>query len=125
MSNLIKFKQSILNNGGASYNLLNGQLNPTDGYMVSIKGHEVVIGENWVYKTQYHIAEYIKEKAIILCGAVTNSRFFIGAWVDDNKLYLDVSMKVTTKEEAEKMAMDNEQKAYYDNGKQETIYLNK
>ena len=123
MSNLILFKKSILNNGGASYNLLNGQLNPTDGFMVSIADHETILKQNWIPQLQYHIASYIKEKAHILCGGLTNQRYFIGAWVENDELYLDVSTKVTTREEAERIAKDNGQKAYYDNGKQETIYI--
>ena len=123
MSNLILFRKSILNNGGASYNLLNGQLNPTDGFMVSIADHETILKQNWMTGLQYHIASYIKEKAHILCGGLTNQRYFIGAWVDNDELYLDVSTKVTTREEAERIARDNGQKAYYDNGKQETIYI--
>ena len=123
MSNLILFKKSILNNGGASYNLLNGQLNPTDGFMVSIADHETILKNNWVTQLQYHIATYIKDKAHILCGGLTNQRYFIGAWVENDELYLDVSTKVTTREEAERIAKDNGQKAYYDNGKQETIYI--
>jgi hypothetical protein len=123
MSNLILFKKSILNNGGGSYNLLNGQLNPTDGFMVSIADHETILKNNWIPQLQYHIASYIKEKAHILCGGLTNQRYFIGAWVENDELYLDVSTKVTTREEAERIAKDNGQKAYYDNGKQETIYI--
>ena len=112
-----------MNNGGGSYNLLNGQLNPTDGFMVSIADHETILKNNWIPQLQYHIASYIKEKAHILCGGLTNQRYFIGAWVENDELYLDVSTKVTTREEAERIAKDNGQKAYYDNGKQETIYI--
>lgn len=123
MSNLILFRKSILNNGGGSYNLLNGQLNPTDGFMVSIADHETILKQDWIPQLQYHIASYIKEKAHILCGGLTNQRYFIGAWVENDELYLDVSTKVTTREEAIRIAIDNGQKAYYDNGKQETIYI--
>lgn len=124
MSNLIKFKKSIIDNKGASYNLLNGQLNPTDGFMVSLKGHEMIFKNEWEQGLQYHIASYIKDKAYILCAGITNQRYFIGAWVDeDGELVFDVSVKVTTREEAERMARDNEQRAYYDNGKKETVYV--
>lgn len=123
MSNLILFRKSILNNGGGSYNLLNGQLNPTDGFMVSIKDHEQILTGNWMQSLHYDIASYIKDKAHILCGAVTNERYFIGAWVENDDLYFDISKKVTTKEEAERIARDNNQKAYYDNGKQITVYI--
>ena len=40
MSNLINFKNSIINNGGATYNLLTGEFNPERGFMVSIRDHD-------------------------------------------------------------------------------------
>jgi hypothetical protein len=37
---LINFKNSIINNGGATYNLLTGEFNPERGFMVSIRDHD-------------------------------------------------------------------------------------
>lgn len=112
MSNLINFKNSILIDGGASYNLLTGEFNPNDGYMVSIKGHELVTPYNPL-GLQYDIAQYIKQKADILISGITNDKF-IGAWVYDDNLYLDVSVKLQDRADAEQLARDNEQIAFFD-----------
>jgi len=122
MSNLIKFSNSILNNNGGSYNLLTGELNPNDGFMVSIEGHETIY-KYYTESLQYQVASYIKEHAYILCSNLTKQQYFIGAWVHENKLYLDVSIKVDNEAEAKKLAIENNQLAYYDNKKKETIYL--
>ena len=123
MSNLTQFQKSILNNGGASYNLNNGEVNPSEGFMVSIAGHEQTFAENWQDNLQQTIATYIKEKAAIVGNKANNQPYFIGAWVDGGKLYLDVSVKVSTKKVAERIAKENNQLAYYDNKKEISIYL--
>lgn len=112
MSNLINFKNSIIGTGGATYNLLTGEFNPDRGFMVSIKGHEDVSKFN-VNNLQYTIARYIRIKAdLILSGE--NQELFLGAWVDGEDLYLDVSIHIESRAEAIRVAISNEQIAYYD-----------
>ena len=112
MSNLINFKNSIIKDGGASYNLLTGEFNPREGYMVSIKDHELIIPYD-PEGLQYEISRYIKSKADILISGMSDNKF-LGAWVDEGKLYLDVSLHIYSKEEAISIARAEEQKAYYD-----------
>jgi hypothetical protein len=121
MSNLINFKNSIIGTGGASYNLLNGEFNPNDGYMVSIKGHEQVTRFN-KQNLQHEIARYIRSKADILISGLSEDKF-IGAWIEDDNLVLDVSIKVDSLEDALRIAKENEQKAIFDCKKSFTIYL--
>jgi hypothetical protein len=112
MSNLINFKNSIINTGGASYNLLTGEFNPSTGFMVSIKGHEERSIFN-VNNLQYTIARYIRTKADILLSG-ENEELFLGGWIDKGDLYLDVSILIENKDEAIRVAIANDQKAYYD-----------
>lgn len=121
MSNLINFRNSIINNGGASYNLLNGEFNPDNGYMVSIKDHEQVTRFNTL-NLQHEIARYIRIKADILISGLSEDKF-IGAWIDDDNLVLDVSIKVDSLEDALRIGKENEQIAIYDCKNSETIYL--
>jgi hypothetical protein len=119
MANLVNFNKAIVSNGGASYNLMTGEFNPNHGYMVSIKGHEKThkAGKE---SYQYEIADYVKSKAIILMAGIVDDsidRIFLGGWIDNGLLYLDVSYLVDTEEEAIQMAKDNEQIAYHDNAK--------
>jgi hypothetical protein len=121
MANLINFKNSIISNGGASYNLLNGEFNPTNGYMVSIKGHELSITYN-TKGLQYNISQYIKSKADILISGLSEDKF-LGAWLDNELLYLDISILVTTENEAIQLAKENNQLAYFNNSTKESIFI--
>ena len=121
MSNLINFRNAIINNGGASYNLLNGEFNPDNGYMVSIKGHEQVTRFN-KQNLQHEIARYIRSKADILISGLSEDKF-IGAWIEDDNLVLDVSIKVDSLDDALQIGKENEQRAIFDCKNSVTINL--
>ena len=112
MSNLINFKNAIINNGGATYNLLTGEFNPNNGYMVSIKDHEQVTTFN-TENLQYEIARYVKSKAEILMSGFFDV-YFLGAWIKDDNLVLDVSVKVDDESEALRIGAENNQRAIHD-----------
>jgi len=121
MSNLINFKNAIINNGGASYNLLTGEFNPNRGFMVSIEGHENRSEYN-PNNLQYTIARYINTKSdLILSGE--KDYLFLGAWVDGKELVLDVSIHIDSKQEAVDVGEQNNQLGYYDCNLQEYIEL--
>jgi hypothetical protein len=121
MSNLINFKNSIIGTGGATYNLLTGEFNPDRGFMVSIKDHEERSKFNPI-NLQYTIARYIRTKAdLILSGE--NQDLFLGAWVDGEDLFLDVSVHIESRQEAIRVGIANEQIAYYDCNLGEAIDL--
>lgn len=124
MANLINFVNSIIQNGGASYNLITGEFNPDNGYMVSAKGYESKSNYNGGFKNiQYDVASYIKENAHILMAGVVDTNVFIGGWVEEGELYLDISSKIDTEDEARNLALRNEQKAIFDNKSKQTIYI--
>lgn len=125
MSNLRQFKNSILENGGASYNLLTGEFNPDYGFMVSIADKESTSNYNNGDGLQYKIADFIKQHALILGSDISNEKYFLGAWVDNDLLYLDVSILHGTHEMAIKTARQNNQLAYFNNENKQTIYLSK
>lgn len=114
MANLKKFIEETLKNGGASFSIETGELNPTTGYMVAIAGHEKIVPNVTNPKQlQYIVADYIKEHAIILAAGLSSDTF-IGTWLHQDKLYLDVSKNVTDKETAVRMAIENNQLAIWD-----------
>jgi hypothetical protein len=121
MSNLINFKNAIIGTGGASYNILTGEFNPKQGFMVSIEGHEEISKFN-PNNLQYTIARYVRTKAdLILSGE--NQELFLGAWVDGEDLVLDVSVHIESRAEAIRVGIANEQIAYYDCNLGESIEL--
>jgi len=123
MSNLINFRNSIINNAGASYNLLTGEFNPDHGYMVSIQDAEKIIPYNPAENIDYEIASYIKHNAHILIGNVVSDSNFLGAWVTSGKLYFDCSVIVENQDDAERLARENNQLAYYDNKNKVEIFI--
>lgn len=115
MANLKDFLRSTIVNGGASYNVVTGELNPKVGYMVAISGHERII-ENVTNEKQlqYLIADYLKDKAIILVSGITDNNKFIGTWINEGKLYLDVSVNIADKDAAIALAKSSNQLAIWD-----------
>lgn len=114
MKNLLNFCTAILEDGGATFNLATGT-SPTSGYIVSEAGHEVVMPmmkneiANQIFVTSA-VRQYISDKGYEL-SLVEN---YLGAWVDKNKLYLDISRVYDNEDEARAMAIKNNQIAYFD-----------
>lgn len=113
MKKLIK---KILENGGATLNakLENADLN--SGYMVSEVGAERVFRLEDVEGIEKTLKEYAKR---------ISSNEYVGAWVDDNKLYIDISKHYKSKKQALKVGAENKQLAIYDIASAESIYLTK
>lgn len=114
MKNLLNFCTAILEDGGATFNIATGT-SPASGYIVSEAGHEVVMPmmkneiANQIFVTSA-VRQYISDKGFEL-SLVDN---YLGAWVDKNKLYLDISRVYDNEDEARAMAIKNNQIAYFD-----------
>jgi hypothetical protein len=115
MKNLKEFVAAIIKNGGATYNLAIGDT-AHSGYMVSKKGFEMKFQE--VDVTQA-VCQFIKEFGFELYE-VEN---FMGAWVDEGILYIDISNNFAKRSEAIREGYKNEQLAIYDVIAQESVYL--
>ena len=113
--NLRNLLKEINDNGGVSYNFTTGDYNPTDGYMVSLPDYEMTFDK----VNEQDIKDYIIENIGVLSG--DNSYF--GAWVDQNLIYFDVSVKVDDLYEACYSGIVNEQLAIYDNANAVAIHL--
>jgi len=114
--NLKEFLKSTIQNNGASYNLITGELNPNKGYMVALQGKE----QRFVFDTyntkslQYNVANYIKDNALILIGGVVCSDYFLGSWVHNGEIYLDISVNVGDLKEALFLGKKYKQLAIWD-----------
>ena len=114
MTNLRKLADTILKEGGISYSLTYGEI--TKGYAVSLEGFEqkVPVGQfdNRV------LQNYVLENSSELTGAN-----FLGAWIEDGNVVLDVSTAFTSKVKAIAFAKANNQRAIFDLENKQTIYL--
>lgn len=116
MKTLNDFVASIIENGGATYNLVNGGT-VNDGYMVSKKGYEMKFEpESDVKKA---VIQFIKEYGFELHDAEN----FLGAWMEKGILYMDISNNIKDRSEAIRKGYEGGQLAIYDVKNEKTIYL--
>ena len=106
----------IRTNGGATWHPF--QDTPTDGYMVSVPGHEVVLGE-WEFNEEI-LRGYEEDK---LSAVYSLGNLFFGAWIDRDKVYLDLSIHVQDRHEAEIFGRLGGQLAIYEVATGQEIHL--
>ena len=113
MKNLHDFVASVVENGGATFNLVTGT-SPTTGFVVSERGFELklklfgpVINRDILISAI--VREFIRENGMEL----NNPENFLGGWIDDGELFLDISRVYDNEHDALRVAVENGQKAYY------------
>lgn len=105
-----------LANGGFTYNPLYGAT-PQRGYAVALQGHEKIYDSGTV--TIDDLREYLRENG----EQMKDPARYFGGWINDGKLYLDVSIVLPTEEEARKIGRMNDQTDVYDFVAGENIFL--
>ena len=108
--NLSVVLDQIFLEGGISYNITTGEVNPKSGFMVSILGFEKQFDVDKI--TDNDIREFISANAHNLWG----ENRFVGAWLDKNtyKVVLDISVNITDVTNACYTGIINKQKCIYD-----------
>ena len=115
--NLQQFVQYAQENGGGSLHLPSGNINPTRGYMVSIKGAESKMSlslDNAIFFCTKHI------ERLMLSG---NKDTYFGMWLKDGTWYYDVSINMDDRDSAIAFGKANEQIAIWDCAKGDEIVL--
>ena len=131
-----KILQYTKANQGGTF-LINGdsaELNA--GYMVSLDGYESTISLNSFHSRQLgFVANFIEsiDSVIDEFNPETIESFinladgtypaFIGSWINDGRLIMDISIQVKTLNQAMELGKRFNQKAIFDNAKKESIYL--
>ena len=117
--NLKTVLEEIFLEGGISYNITTGEVNPKSGYMVSILGFEKQFDADKI--SDKDIKEYISENAYELWG----ENRFVGAWLDKDtyKVVLDISVNITDVTNACYTGIINKQKCIYDCSNKRNISL--
>ncbi len=94
--------------GGFSYNITTGESIPSSGYMVSLHGYEMVIPSDIFHAKD--IRDYVSNNA----SQLYREDLFMGGWIKDDKVYLDVSVNIPDLETAVYTGMVNNQHSIYD-----------
>lgn len=111
-----KLIDEIIKNGGATLTstLENAELK--NGFMVSEVGAEKTFELTDIEGIEKTLIEYAEK---------ISANQFVGAWVDDNKLYIDISRHYKSKKQALRVGADNKQLAIFDIANAESIYITK
>ena len=96
--------KKILVSGGATLNSDGVAVSFRDGYQVSKKD---------CYKIAVEKVNQIA-RAVNKLLLTVNRGEFVGVWVDDNKVYIDISVRVRKQEKAERIGRSLHQLAIYD-----------
>lgn len=99
-----KIASRVWKDSGATWNY--SDASPVHGYMVSMRETEYVCS---VYEFGPDVVE-----AYVATTPLPKGDYFYGAWVEDGKVYLDVSINVTTRDEAMMIADLEDQLAVFD-----------
>ena len=105
-STAVKMAEDIRTTGGSSRSVVPGVPTPKTGYMVSLKGYE----ETFSLWSDETLADYIERHRHQLAMPGR----YVGAWMHNGLLYLDVSIQWATLSAAYYNARQNEQLAFYD-----------
>ena len=106
----------IIENKGATLDYNYNNFKSNRGYMVSVKGQEVKIDKNDIENIKKEIEkkrEFIKDK----------KGLYVGLWLEDDIMYIDVSIHIIDYLEALEIARNNEQLAIFDLKNNDSIYL--
>lgn len=104
------------NQNGFSFNPTLNQTNPTEGYMVSLHGHEMGCGKDVLMTSGIRYYQEHQEMMSL------NPSLYIGCWFSNDMFYFDISQNVHPIDVAMAMAENNMQLAIWDCANQETLY---
>ena len=116
--NLNKFTESTLVNKGCSMSVNTGIFNPKVGFFASFKASEnkIPIADF----SEANVLQFVINNA----SKLKESGNFLGSWIEDELVYIDVSRQFEHELDAKLFGIFNEQKAYYDAKEEKVINLN-
>ena len=113
--NLPNFLTEVLTNGGASFNLVTGIFNPNHGFFVSVSNRE--------QQTTNLTTELLSNFIINNIDLLSNENYFLGGWVENGIVYLDVSEQIFDKRTALTQGINRNQLAIFDASNSSVINL--
>jgi len=114
-----QFLNEVRTNGGGSIHMPSATINPTRGYMVSLKGFEKKLKGS--LDTDI-VMDYVHSE-IDSTGLLNNHHTYLGIWLKEGTWYLDVSINMDDRVSAIAFGKANEQIAIWDCALGEEIVL--
>lgn len=101
-----QFVADVTRDGGATVSL-NGEALPTHGYFVSDQGGEVIPFEKFTEDT-------VRGFAHVHAFELAHAAVYLGGWVSDGQVYLDITRHYFNRVSALNAAAENQQLAIWD-----------
>jgi len=121
MKNLKQFSRALLENGGATFNLVSGE-HEFKGYAYSIFGHEKIHNNVSVLsEVEQAVKTFVRENGVELYSVDNH----LGGWFEEGKLYLDITNVTSDLRNAIEQGIRNGQRAIHDFQSGKDIYLPK
>lgn len=108
----------VLSPQGGGYTWRHGKGSPTTGYVVALKGYTQIVPTKNL--TEEVIRGYARQYRKVL---KSNPKAFLGAWVEKDDTYLDISEVFDDRVEAEKAGRERGEIGIWDIAGGTTIYL--
>lgn len=103
---------NTLMNGGTTTNIEG--ISPNSGYMVSTyKDSELTVNLSGVKKNLPYLISSVEWFIMKYKDILQHEGMYLGTWISDDKIYIDISTCVQTKTKANQLAIDNDQLAYW------------
>lgn len=115
--NANKFIQLLKENSGVSYNMIAKEYNPNKGFFVSLPNLETKVDLESLKVND--IATFINKHRTLL----QDKTKFVGGWIDNYTVYLDISEQIFDKREALERGYKHNQLAIYDANEGKVIDL--
>ena len=114
--NLLEFINETTQNGGCTYSLFGGY-SPKTGYVCSILKEQHTMPEN--HFSAYAVAQFVKQHA----EKLAQKDLFLGSWINDGQIYLDVCLVTEYLPECIETAKQNNQIAVFDLSEMREIFV--
>lgn len=115
--------KQLFDNQGFAYSFSDGKLGSEKGYFVAIdKKHEYTIQAIYRYKKSV-IKDKIKAYALDNIDLLNQENKYLGAWVSEGRLFLDISELVFDENMAIELCRQRGQLAYYDNNLKQVKFI--
>lgn len=116
VTSYLKLLNEIRLSGGVTFNINTGEMNPTEGYMVSLPNHEQVVDIIDEETVRSYILNHTNDLA--------KPNAYFGCWFDGQSYVLDISENYERKRDAVFYALMWKQKAIWDCVNKDEILVN-
>lgn len=119
MNSLKEIILESIKKGDATLDKYYKPINKMNGYIVSIANYETTFNINTDINIIINKVQEYQDKI------KNKQHYFIGIWIDNDTIYLDISKHFLDKQNAVNFGIDNGQLAIYDLKNDKSIYLTK